>query len=259
MATAVKEAKAGTHTLDLALRMIEFLARQSGPASLGAIAEEFASSKATVYRHLQTLKRHKFVRQDEETGRYDIAVKMLALGEACRSRFDIVAASRADLVALRDATEQAVTLCALIDDAVVVLELIQGRTFIEFGTRPGTRLAPHASAHGKVWLAFGPQRLLDECLSGPLPAWTQKTISTPTRLRREIAAVRARGWATAPDQVIAGVNALAAPVRGYNGDLIGSVAIVGACQYIAADPDARQSAAVLRAVASISRTMGWKA
>ncbi|MFT3978745.1 MAG: IclR family transcriptional regulator, partial [Sphingomonas bacterium] len=192
----------GTSTLDLALRMVEHLALQSRPLTLAQIAGHFAASKATCYRHLVTLQRHGFVRQEADTGRYEAGVKLMVLGEALRDRFDVLGAARAEFMTLRDRTGQAVTICALIDRELVVLELMQGRTMIDFSTRPGTRLDFHASAHGKVWLAFGPAELADRVLAGPLKSWTPHTLSTPAALRAEIAVVKERGWSTAPDEVI---------------------------------------------------------
>lgn len=249
----------GTSTLDLALRVLDFLSQQSEPVSLGDIASAFQASKATVYRHLVTLQRHGLVRQDRQSGRYEVGVKLLVLGEAVRARFDVVAISRPALMSLRDHTGQAVTLCTLIDDELVVLELVQGRTIIEFATRPGTRLALHASAHGKIWLAFGPLRLIDDVVTRPLPAWTPRTISEPGALREEVRDVRGRGWATAPDQVITGVNTIAAPILDHRGQLVASIAIVGSTQFITAEPDPAQCQAVIECAARISRDLGWKA
>ena len=250
---------AGTSTLDLALRVIEFLAVQSRSLTLGDIANEFSASKSTVYRHLVTLQRHGFVRQDAATGRYEAGVKLVVLGEATRTRFDIVSAARPFLVDLRDKTGQAVTLCTMVDDEIIVLELIQGRSIIEFGTRPGTRLALHASAHGKVWLAFGPQRLLDQTLEGPLEAWAAQTLTDPAALRADIDQARAQGWATAPNQVITGVNTVAAPVFDFRGQLTASVAIVGSTQFIEPAPSSAQIEDVTAAAGRISHDLGWRA
>lgn len=249
----------GTSTLDLALRVLDFLSFRSEPAALGEIAQEFGASKATVYRHLVTLQRHGYVRQDEQSGRYEAGVKLLVLGEAIRARFDVVASARPALMNLRDQTGQAVTLCTLNDGEVVVLELVQGRTIIEFATRPGTHLAFHASAHGKVWLAFGPLGLIDEVAARPLPAWTPQTITDPAALRAEVERVRRAGWAAAPDQVITGVNTVAAPVLDHRGQLAASIAIVGSTQFIAPDPDPAQLAEVADCAARISRDLGWRA
>ena len=255
---SAKAAPAGTTTLDLALRAVEFLVQQSRPAALAQIATALSASKATIYRHLVTLQRHGFVRQDAETGRYEAGIKLLVLGESLRQRFDIVSAARTELMTLRDHTGQAVTLCATIDDELIVLELIQGRTLIEFATRPGTRIAFHASAHGKIWLAFGAPERTNTIVNGPLKAWTPATIVSREALLADLDAIRKRGWATAPDEVMSGVNALAAPVFDHRNVLVGSIAIVGATQFIPPVPAAEQIREVVGAAARISRGLTWK-
>lgn len=253
-----KSAPAGTSTLDLALRAVEYLVQQSRPAALAQIAEALSSSKATIYRHLVTLQRHGFVRQDPQSGRYDAGIKLVMLGEALRQRFDIVAAAREELMTLRDRTGQAVTLCSEIEEQVIVLELIQGRSIIDLATRRGTPMAYHASAHGKIWLSFGPQERLQRIAAGPLKAWTATSIVTGEALLAEAATVRERGWATAPDQVITGLNALAAPVFDHRQVLVGSIAIVGATQFIPTIPDPDHIREVVGSAARISRGLNWQ-
>ncbi|MGF7178118.1 IclR family transcriptional regulator [Azospirillum doebereinerae] len=247
---------AGTSTLDLALRALEFLANESHPLPLAHIANAMSASKATIYRHLVTLQRYGLVSQDPDTGRYDVGVKLLILGEAVRARFDVVSVARGELIRLRDATGQAVTICRMVDGELIVLDLIQGRTVIEFGTRPGTCLDLHASAHGKVWLAFGPPALLQKTLATPMRRWAPNTIAGG--LREEVALVRQRGWAVAADEMITAVNALAAPVFDHRNHIAGSIAIVGATQFIPSPPDAMQLEKVLAAAQAISRGLGWR-
>lgn len=251
-------ARKETGTLDLALRILEFLAGQGAPIALTAIAQTFAASKSTVYRHLSALARHGFVRRDISTGRYAIGVRLMVLGETSRGNFEIVTVARDALLKLRDSTGQAVSLCALLDDDLVVLDLMHGRTVVEFTTRPGTRLALHASAHGKIWLAFGPEGLLQKVLGAPRSAWTSHTITDAKALLNEVQAVRKRGWSTAPNQAVMGVNTLAAPVFDHRSVLVGSIAFVGSTQVIAAKPAPAQLAAVLDAARSVSRDLGWK-
>lgn len=239
-----------TGTLDLALRLLDYLAPRSQPTPLGLVAKDMSASKATIYRHLQALLEHDYVHQDVTSGHYEIGIKILILAEAARARFDIVRSAHDELVALRDATGQAATLCTMLQHSLVVLDLIQGLTIVEFNTRPGTRLDLNRSAHGKIWLAFG---------SPSAAARTDGTRGAkPAQLAAEIARVRRRGWATAPDAVIAGVNALAAPVFDHNGRIAGSIAIVGATQFIPAEPHRGQVEAVTKAAARISAGLGWK-
>ena len=58
-----------------------------------------------------------------------------------------------------------VTASVLVEGAVTIVEMLQGKTLIEFGIRPGSRLDFHASAHGLIALAFGPPALLADVLS----------------------------------------------------------------------------------------------
>ena len=248
----------GTETVDLSLRILEHLAASRDPLGVSDLARSFGSSKATVYRHLQTLARYEFVRQDPATARYEVGIKLLILGERLRERFDILPVAREEMARLRDDCDQPVALSALVEDRVVILEVLQGRQVVNFGTQAGSVLDLHASAHGKVALAFGPAGLLDRCLAKPLKAWTPHTICTRAGVQREVAQVRSRGWATAPDQVLQGVNGLAAPIFNHLGSYVGAVAIAGSVQYIPAQPPQKQVAAVLDAGRRISRKLGWQ-
>jgi DNA-binding IclR family transcriptional regulator len=246
-----------TATVDLSLSLLERLASSKEPLGVSELAREFASSKATVYRHLQALMLHGFVHQEPSTMRYAAGIKLFVLGERLRERFDVLAVARDDLARLRKETGQPATLSALVENQVVVLEVLQGDAIVNFGTQPGTVLDLHASAHGNVALAFGPESLMEHCLAGPLKAWTPHTICTPNALRRAIAQVRARGWATAPNRVLQGVNGLAAPLFNHTGTYAGAVAIAGSIQYIPASPPQAQIRAVTQTAARISRRLGW--
>jgi DNA-binding IclR family transcriptional regulator len=246
-----------TATVDLSLSLLERLASSKEPLGISELAREFASSKATVYRHLQALMLHGFVHQEPSTMRYAAGIKLFVLGERLRERFDVLVVARDDLALLREETGQPVTLSALVENQVVVLEVLQGHAIVNFGTQPGTVLDLHASAHGNVALAFGPESLMEHCLAGQLKSWTPHTICTPNALRRTIAQVRTRGWATAPNRVLQGVNGLAAPLFNHTGAYAGAIAIAGSIQYIPASPSQAQINAVMHTAERISRKLGW--
>lgn len=251
-------APSATETVDLSLRLLEHLAALREPIGGSDLAREFGTSKTKVYRHLQTLVRHGFVRQDGVTRRYEAGIKLFMLGERLRERFDILAVAREDMAQLRDRTGQAVTLSTLVESQAMVLELLHGHTVVDFGTRAGTALDLHASAHGKVALAFGPPELFARCAAKPLKAWTPHTICSRAALERAMADVRKRGWAVAPNQVLTGVNGLAAPIFNHQGHYAGAIAIAGSVQHIAATPSPEQISAVMTAARNISRKMGWR-
>lgn len=245
-------------SVDLILRLIELLAASREPRGVTDVARGLNISKPRAHRHLRALVQRGYARQDARTEGYEVGIRVLALGEAVRDRFDVVSAIRPVMSPLREASGMAVTASALIEGHVTVLEMMQGSTLIEFGIRPGAQLDFHASAHGLVALAFGPPALLEQVLAQPLKAWNDHTLTDPDTLRAEVAQVRRQGWATAVDAVLVGVNALAAPVFDYRGEWRGAVALVGASQFIPKAPSERLIDLVTGAAADASRRLGWK-
>jgi DNA-binding IclR family transcriptional regulator len=250
--------ESGLASVDLVLNLVEYLAVNGRSHAMTDIAREMGISKARAHRHLRALVQHGYVRQDRVTERYEAGVKLLSLGEAVRDRFDVLSAARPEIGRLRDATGQTVTISALVDGQVVVLELLQGKSVVEFSVRPGSTLEFHASAHGAVALAFGPPQLAERVLSRPLKAFTPSTLTDPKKLKQRIAKVRARGWATAADELLVGVNALAVPVFDFRGEWCGTIAIVGPTQFVAETPSKQQLAQIVSAAQETSRRMGWR-
>lgn len=248
----------GLASVDLVIGLIEYLAASARPHAMSDIARALGISKARTHRHLRSLMQHGYVLQDRMTERYEIGTKLLALGEAVRDRFDILGATQTEIGHLRDVTGQTVTVSALIENAVVVLELLRGKAVIEFGVRPGSELDFHATAHGLIALAFSPPALSELVLSRPLKAWTETTITDPAALKAQVEMVRTQGWATAADQMLVGFNALAVPVFDFRGIWRGTIAIVGQTDIIPAIPTDKQRDQLLKAAAEASRRLGWR-
>lgn len=250
--------KAATGTVDLSLDILEYLVASRRSQGVTDLAKHFDSSKATVYRHIQALVKHGFARQDEETQRYEAGVKLFILGEMLRERFNILTVARSHMHALREMTGQAISISSLVNGELIALELLQGHTIIDFGVKAGTKLDLHASAHGKVALAFGPEGLLDACCREPFKVWTKSTLKTPAELKKAVKLVQKNGWATAANEIVDGVNAIAAPVFDHAGKYAGAIAIIGSTGLIAAKPKIELVNQVVDAAYEISKALGFK-
>jgi len=77
-------------------------------------------------------------------------------------------------------------------------------------------------------------------------------------LRAELEQVRRQGWATAPNQSIIGLNALAAPIFDALGTFVGAIAVVDSIQFIPEAPAAKQIRQVVEAGKRISATIGYR-
>ena len=79
-----------------------------------------------------------------------------------------------------------------------------------------------------------------------------------TPLRAELDQIRRQGWATAPNQSIIGLNALAAPIMDALGSFVGAIAIVDSVQFIPEDPSAKQIKQIIDAGKRISANIGYR-
>jgi DNA-binding IclR family transcriptional regulator len=88
------------------------------------------------------------------------------------------------------------------------------------------RLPLHVSSSGLVLLAAAPGPVRAEVLAGALPAYTDRTITDPARLRRVLADVHRQGFAVTAGHVHAEAAGVAAPVRDRDGRVVAAVSAV---------------------------------
>jgi DNA-binding IclR family transcriptional regulator len=179
------------------------------------------------------------------------------LGQAIAADATFLSVAHDAMASLREHTGQTVTIGQIEDGGVRILHILRHRSAIEIATPPGTLFDFHASAQGKIALAFGPKRLFRAASAGTLDRYTDHTCTNPDALRTEIARVFRQGWAVAPEEAMIGINALAAPVFGTDGQLAGTITAVGSIQHLPAQPEPDVLAAVIGAAATISARLGY--
>ena len=157
---------------------------------------------------------------------------------------------------LRDLLGHSVVLTARTPRGPLVLNTIQGTSTIEIGVRVGSELTFHGSAQGKILLAFAPRPQQERVLSRSLQRFTTHTVAEPKLLEEELSRVVQLGFATAPEQSVLGINAVAAPIFDEKDACIAAVALVGSIQFLPADPDPASISALKVAAEQISRKLG---
>lgn len=96
---------------------------------------------------------------------------------------------------------------------VVVVASVEGSHAVRVrGLHVGFRGSLHARGSGKLILAYADDQRIDRYLAGGLAARTPQTIVDPDVLRRELAAIRERGYAYDDEEFSEGVSGVSAPV-----------------------------------------------
>jgi DNA-binding IclR family transcriptional regulator len=195
-----------------------------GAAELGTneIARRTGINASTVSRLLATLTEARLVEHVAGTGRYRLGIRLLQLGNAVLARMDLRELARPHLVAVAEATGETVTLSAPGEQEAVTVDYVQSPSYVQSVAQVGRPSAAHATAVGKVYLAWGGQ-LPD----GELPAYTPRTITDRAALAAEVERVRRAGSAEAVGEREDALNAVAAPILDARGALSGILGVQG--------------------------------
>ncbi|HET7352729.1 MAG TPA: IclR family transcriptional regulator [Gaiellaceae bacterium] len=212
------------------------------------IARRLGTSASTTSRQLATLVEAGLVEHVPATGRYRLGIRLVALATSVLARLDVRAIAHPHLEALAAELGETATLSVPADPDAITVDVVRSPRYITDSSRLGRPSIAHASAAGKVMLAFDGAAPVRE-----LQAYTPRTITDPLELEAEIERVRRRGWAEAFEEREIGLNAIAAPVWSSDGSLAGIIALQGPIPRFgraaarAALPSLRERAALISA------------
>ena len=185
----VERDRGGIQAVHLTFDILEELMAAQEELGVSEMTQRLGSSKGTIFRHVQTLVDRGYLSQNPRTLRYRLGTRAHLLGEAARSSMDLLAIGTEALGKLQAATRQTAVLSRVIGRSVIVLNTITGPSALEIGVKPGSELPLHASAQGKIALAFSRRGLLTALRKQKLAAMTSRTVTDIDELERQIAAV----------------------------------------------------------------------
>jgi IclR family acetate operon transcriptional repressor len=209
--------------VERAFAVLDALAESTGELGTNEIARLTGINASTVSRLLATLVRSGFVEHVADNGRYRLGLRLVQLGNAVLGRLDLREVARPHLLALVGATGETATLSAPGERDAVTVDFAQSGSTTQSIARLGRPSVAHATATGKVLLAFRG----GELPAGPLKAYTKRTITDRRALAAEIERVRARGYGQALSEREDDLDAIAAPVWGPRGELAAILGVQG--------------------------------
>jgi len=214
--------------VDHAIDVLDSMAAAARPMGVSDIARRTELSKASVHHILATLESRRFVMREPESNLYRLGWGLYELGAGVVRNLDISRVARPFLDRLAEQTGESVLLGILDEDSVLYLDRGEAPAGLRMTANAGRRGPLHATASGKVLLAFAQDHdLFHRIVDSPLRALTRTTITDPSTLRQQIAEVRHTGFATCWQETEVGLSSLAVGIRDYTGAVAGSIAVAG--------------------------------
>ncbi|MFG1941500.1 IclR family transcriptional regulator [Nonomuraea sp. NPDC048826] len=192
------------------------------------IAVELGLTKAAVHRVLTALRSRELVTVDPASRRYALGHAAIALGRAYLERTDLRRLAIRELRDLSALTGETATLSIRRGDTRLYAEQVVPTQELRIEVALGIPYALYAGSASKAILAFLPREELDAYLARHrLERITEATITDPRELRAELAAIRARGYATSAGERQVGAVSVSVPVFGHGGHVMAAIGLSG--------------------------------
>ncbi len=212
-------------SVDRAISILQVLAGR-GPLGVSEIAKAVGVHKSTAFRLVATLENRGLVLQGQDRGEYRLGAGVVQLASGVTSHHDLILVSRATTQELAETVGETVNVSIHDGEAVISIDQHTGPSTITTVNWVGRRAPMHATAAGKVFLAF-PDDAGRPAEPAELTTYTPRTITDHAMLRAQLAQVRERGWSLCVEEQEDGLVAVGAPVRDATGAVVAAITVSG--------------------------------
>jgi len=234
-------------SVERAIAILDLLA-QGGWRTGAEVARGLHVHRSTALRLLATLERHALVERDQRTARYRLGRRLAQLASVVTGEFDLRYVARPVCEQLAGAAGETATL----EQATASTSLVSVNWL-------GRRTPVHCTASGKAILAFGPDAIRERLLGGALEQVTARTVTDRAELEVQLEAARQSGIARTHEELELGLDAVAAPVFGPDGDVVAALDVSGPSHRLRAGSRPELDRLTIESAADLSRRLGYRA
>ncbi len=180
----------------------------------------------SAFRITMALQEQGWLLRDSDSKRFFLSQKLLTIGAGVTGEQSLAIKLNDIMKEIREFTGETVLLGVLAENKGVVLEQELSREAFKFQIEPGSSFDLHASAPGKVMLAFNSES--DDIIAKlKLKKYTDTTITSKAAFKKVLKEVRKNGFAIDDSEMIEGCNCIAIPVWSRSGRVVGSIWATG--------------------------------
>lgn len=238
------------------MRALETLAR--GPCTGAELTLALGAHPRTVARLLDSLVAEGYV-SEYGTGRqrlFSLTLRIVSIGQSVISGLDLADVARPFVQRLSTVLNEACHVSVPAESFVVDLVHEAGSHLVAVKQSPGAQVPYHCTAIGKALLAHLPDKQ-SAVLRKRLRRFTTRTIVDAAALRKELAAIRAQGYAVDELEFSEELRCLAAPVFDLKGVAICAIGVSAPAVRFPAARIPAVAALVVSEAARISKQLGF--
>lgn len=213
-------------SVERALKILDLFDEFVPELKITEISDKMELNKSTVHSLLKTLEKYKYIDQNPENGKYKLGLKLIERGNCVVSTIDIRQVARAYLLDLAKRTGQTVHLGILNHKEGVYIDKIEGESAIIRFSKIGKGFPLHATAIGKVLLAFQEPKETSLLLSDyTFTEQTEYSITNQDEFLAQLEKVHQQGYAIDNQENELGVRCIAAPLLNFENKVLAGISI----------------------------------
>lgn len=213
-------------SVERALGILDLFDEYTAELKITEISARMGLHKSTLHSLLKTLQMAGYIDQNKDNGKYRLGMKLVERGNLLINSIDIRDKARGYLLDLSSQTGQTTHLAILDGKEGVYIDKVEGKLAVITFSRIGRRLPVHATAIGKVLLAFNPQPEIDALLKDYV--FTRQTANTLVDAQSYLQAleqVRQRGYALDDQENEQGVRCISVPIWNHTRRVIAAISM----------------------------------
>lgn len=221
-----KSPSAEHKTLDKAMQILHAFSHDEPELGIGELSARLGIHKSIVSRLAAGLRAWRLLEQDPRTKLFKVGAGAFRLGAIYSGRNSLQRISAPFLNKLVEETRQTCHVAVVDGVGMLVVATVESPDALRVIMRLGDRRALHATAAGKLMLAFVPglmERLLEQ---GPLPSLTPATVTSVAKLKTQVIGARRDKFATNEGESTMGAGAVAAPIFETDGTFAAAISAV---------------------------------
>jgi IclR family pca regulon transcriptional regulator len=207
------------------LAVIRGFTEQRRKLTIAQVSERTGLPRAAVRRCLYTLEKLGYVAAEGHT--FALRPKMLTLGHAYLSSTPLAVSAQPFLDHVGDAVGESCSLAILDGDEILYLARSVTSRIMSVTLNIGSRLPAYCTSIGYVLLAHLPEPELDAYLARvEFQPFTERTITSPEKLRETLQVARSAGYAIADQEMELGIRSIAVPVSDTSGKVVAGINVI---------------------------------
>lgn len=246
-------------SVERALQILDLFNEQATELKITEISKQMGLSKSTLHSILKTLQLHGYIDQNPENGKYRLGMKLVERGHFVVGTMDIRQKAKSWLTTLSQETGQTTHLGILDGNEGVYIEKIEGKQAAIAYSRIGRRLPVHATAIGKVLLAWLSEEECAAVLEGYVyKGFTPSTLIDRASLLTALKETRNNGYAMDNEENEPGVRCIAVPVWNHESRVIAALSLSTLTSRVNDDELATYRQMLMDAGLGLSKTLGYR-